>query len=315
MIGLILRSGTMKWAVIIIIIFSIVKIHKLLFGTSKAAGKNATKSVSKIRITKTTKNKQQLNGKKLVKFMIEHNIHSAEKIRNIKADMRNYGGVDFEFEAGQKIEQLIPLGIVAIFGLFMTAITSLSVLTILFLAPAVYIIWDTTKLVFFPDSYVKDMIKTSSDDINRHFRDFFNHVYYYYAQDGQKVILSNVMSLYLKTAPLCMQPLARSILADAEKSELLALQNLRRRYSKSQKICEFSNKLEKRISGHIFGKQFMTAMRDSVEDEYEAYMNELEESKQEKYIGIMISGIGISLTISILACSYVILLTEGVLNI
>ena len=315
----ILSSSIMEKVAVVFAFCSILFLYHMFFKETDFATKKMRKAVNKLRISKVNKNANKKRGEQYVSFVLKYHMQTPQQISDIKEDLYAYANEDFVEEAGRKLNGYLPLmitsGICIVSFITLYLSEGFMIMTIILFTPLLYLLSDIYRLLFTPQRFIKTAIKISVTEINKHFRDFFNHIYYYYAQDNAKVLLSDVMSSYLKYAPSTMKPIVKSILKDCEISEIKAMQNLRVRYSKSQKICELSQKLEKRISGHTFGKRYLFSMKESIDEEHEANLQLAEETKQEKYIALLGVGISIALVLSILGVMYVLMLHEGVFDL
>ena len=179
-----------------LIVCSLFFLYRISFQESNIAVKKLKKSVSRLRISKTNRNQDYIIGKKYIRFVIKHHLQTEKSMKEIEDDMLDYANENFIEEAGMKVRSFLPLSIVSVLGLFVfltfTIVDGFHVLTLFYFAPIIYLLWDSYKLFYNPQSFIKNIVKVSVSEINYHFRDFFNHIYYYYS-GNTKVLLTDVM--------------------------------------------------------------------------------------------------------------------------
>lgn len=235
---------------------------------------------------------KHVKEKKCVEFFIKYKLLSQKKFDYCCTQLKVAGIFNPEQYIGEYIinsPMLLVVGVLFLVGskvfryLLYIVFNEYSFLTsIMYVFGIVLCIGSVFSIALLP-KVAHNMKKKAIKEIEDDYPKLFNHIYYYYVSSGRTYLLSDVLSKLSANLNSSTTSMVNIIIEDCKSSEIIALQNVKSRYSESIKIVNLADKLQRCVEGYELGPEYLRGLHEQMIAEEDLSRQRKEERKTSLY--------------------------------
>lgn len=260
---------------------------------------------------------KHVKEKKCVDFFLKHKLMSQKKFDYCCTQLKVAGVTNPEQYIGEYIlnsPMYLVMGLIFIAGskvieyVFYLIFNDYSFTTTIVYAAGVALCVGSLFAVPLLPMVTANMKKKAIAEIEEDYTKLFNHLYYYYVSSGRTYLLAEVLSKLSANLNKSTTSMINIIIEDCKSSEVMALQNVKARYSESVKIVNLADKLQRCVEGYALGPEYLRGLHDQMIAEEDITRERKEERKTSLYTLTMMICMLLMVTISCfgLALQYMI---------